>query len=224
MNDEVMGVGRSEAKKRADLKSRKKIYDQITLVDRKENRLRELLGIASSQTNLSKNEYMINAVYTQLSRDGITIDMLPTDGKYTAPAKINEAKQYEIYLVTEWMLEDDFTYQTYFDHPEWFFEYYVSVFQTVKAAKDYIRNKFKRKAHPEQWGYTIYGRSFEANTKRDAYDAYREMVKEAIAEADEMLAVADDGDEVKDFLQILNEKQEPDLVEPVTYDDVKGDE
>lgn len=219
-----MDVGLSKKRYESNKRYNDKTYDRLGFVARKEERLDEMIALGAEKSNKTKSVYMKDAILAQLSRDGITIDMLPTDGKYTAPVEPNEAKQYEINLVTEWMLEDDFTYQTYFDHPEWFFEYYVSVFQTVKAAKDYIRNKFKRKAHPEQWGYTIYGRSFEANTKRDAYDAYREMVKEAIAEADEMLAVADDGDEVKDFLQILNEKQEPDLVEPVTYDDVKGDE
>jgi hypothetical protein len=131
-------------------------------------------------------------------------------------------------MVTEWM-DDQWTNDPVSQRPEEkdMFDYfdlrmeeYVSVFQTLKAARDYIANKFKRKAHPEQWGYTIYGRSFETKNKRDAYDAYRQMAYDANSIANGPL---EDEGSVLDFVQVMEEKQKPEYVKVVKYKDVNKD-
>ena len=54
-----------------------KAYEQIKINSRKENRIGDLLDIACSKTGLSKAQYILNAIKTQLEKDGINADMLP---------------------------------------------------------------------------------------------------------------------------------------------------
>jgi len=226
------GMGKaSKAKLRANAKYNAKTYEKVSFDSRKEYRLTELVNYAAALKKISKAQYIESAIQSQLAHDGITIDMLPVDSKYIPPAETKQAKQYMIYLVTEWMEDDSEWFELDVDDSDdiavedFDFDYrhedYVSIFQTLKAAKDYIRNKFKRKAHPEKWGYTIYGRVFEANTKRDAYDMYREMAQEALEKVEKSLidAEADDGGAILDFVRLLKDEQEPDYVEDVKYEE-----
>ena len=208
MSVEVLEVGRTEAQKRADTKSRKKIYDQITMVDRKEKNLKELLEVASKKTGFSKNEYMVKAVYAQLARDGITIDMLPDDSQPVTPVvEVKQPKQYLVYMITSWMVDEED------------FQEYVSTFGTIGSAKTYIKNKYSKKPYPNEWFFTIYGRMIEADTKLEATNKYRQMTMEAVKE-EQSNWMNPDG--YYDFLHILEEKYgEPESVEVVKYDDVK---
>ena len=54
-----------------------KTYDQIAFRTLKSDRLPELLDIAITQSNLSKNAYITSAIFEKLAKDGITLDMLP---------------------------------------------------------------------------------------------------------------------------------------------------
>ena len=220
MSVEMISVPKnSEARLKAIAKYQKKTYDLISISSKKSDRLRELVGLASEKTNLSKNEYMLNAIHTQLSHDGITIDMLPETEKYTPPLEVKQPKKILVYIITELLeYEDEFEGEvaTFVDDVS-----YVSSFGTVNAAKTYIVKKFSAKAHPEDWTYTIYGRYIEANTKLEATNKYRDMTKEAIAEA-ERIQNDEDADEYPDFLNILDrEYGKPDYVEVVKYEKEK---
>lgn len=222
MEDEVLDMGKMSRKKyESNKKFNDKTYEQLGFRSRKEERLDELIAIGADKKNVSKSSYMIDAIKTQLSHDGITIDMLPQDTRYTPQLEAKTPKRYLVYMVTEKFLdesdpnspEDEFEFDFIFNPEE-----YVSVFQTLKAARDYIANKFKRKAHPEQWAYTIYGRSFETKNKRDAYDAYRQMAYDT---NNIVNGPSEDGDMVFDFVQVMEEKQKPEYVEVVRYEDVE---
>lgn len=219
MSVEMISMPRSEAQKKADKKYWKKIMTTISIVTKREERIGELVGLASEKTNISKNTYMISAIKSQLSHDGITIDMLPETEKYTPPLEVKQPKKILVYIVTELLeYEDEFEGEpaTFVDDVS-----YVSSFGTVNAAKTYITKKFDVKAHPEEWTYTIYGRYIEANTKLEATNKYRDMTKEAIAEA-ERIQNDEDADEYPDFLNILDRKYgEPDYVEVVKYEKEK---
>ena len=213
MNKDVNDVGKtSEAKMKANAKYQKKAYDTITFISRREEMLREQICFASEKEGISKTQYIIKSIKTQLAHDGITIDMLPQDAKYAPQLEAKTPKRYLVYMVTEKFLDESDEEFDFIFNPE----EYVSVFQTLKAAKDYIANRFKRKAHPEQWAYTIYGRSFETKNKRDAYDAYRQRAYDANSIVDGHL---EDGDMVLDFVQVMEEKQKPEYVEVVKYED-----
>lgn len=214
MEDEVLDMGRSsEARLRATAKYNSKTYEKVSFDSRKEYRLTELVNYAAKKKGVSKAQYIENAIQSQLAHDGITIDMLPTDIEYTPQLEAPAPKRYLVYMVTEKFLDESDEEFDFIFNPE----EYVSIFQTLKAAKDYIANKFKRKAHPEQWAYTIYGRSFETKNKRDAYDAYRQMAYDANSIVDGPL---EDGDMIPDFIQLMEEKQKPEYVEVVKYEDV----
>ena len=207
MSDEVLDVGRSEAQKRADLKSRKKIYDQITMVDRKENRLKELLEVASTKTGLSKNEYMVKSVYTQLTNDGITIDMLPSDGKYVAPQpEPKEPKRYMIYMITECY--------AIFDEMDLSGEKYIATFPTLNAAEKYARNKFDKKAYPIDWRYTIWGRYIEGNNKLEACNTLKAIIRKELEE-DRVNGI---GNDEYNYLERINEEYPIDYYDKILYE------
>ena len=209
MSVEVLEVGRnSEAKLRANAKYNKKIYESIGVRSRKENRIGDLLDLASKKTNKTKSVYVIDAIQSQLARDGITIDMLPDASQPVTPVvEVKQPKQYLVYMITSWMVnEEDF-------------QEYVSTFGTLGSAKTYIKNKYSKKPYPNEWFFTIYGRMIEADTKLEATNKYRQMTMEAVKEEQNNWM---NPDGYYDFLHILEEKYgEPESVEIVKYDDVK---
>lgn len=68
---------RTEAQKKADAKSNKKIYEPIKFSSRRENRLREQIALAANRNGISSAQYIINAIQVQLDLDGISIEDLP---------------------------------------------------------------------------------------------------------------------------------------------------
>ena len=190
-------MGVTEARKRANAKYQKKAYDTISFISRRENKLRELLDIASKKVGASKTQYIIDAIQSQLARDGITIDMLPDASQPVTPVvEVKQPKQYLVYMITSWMVnEEDF-------------QEYVSTFGTIGSAKTYIKNKYSKKPYPNEWFFTIYGRMIEADTKLEATNKYRQMTMEAVKEEQNNWM---NPDGYYDFLHILEEK----------YDDVK---
>jgi len=164
-------VGRTEAQKRAGKKTRQKIYELISFDSRREARLLDLIHFAASKKNVSKATYISDAIQSQLSRDGITIDMLPADAKYTPPApEPKQPRRYMIYMIIErFILDDD-------DDPG----KYIAMFPTLKAAEKYARGKFDRKAYPIDWTYTILGRYIEGENQRDAFGKLKVLVKDEL--------------------------------------------
>lgn len=209
-------VGRSEAQKRADKKSAKKIYNMLTVHVRKDSLLKELIDMASKILNISKNDYMVTAIQQKLQSDGITPDLL--NQPYTPPApESKQPKRYMIYMVTTWDATPK-KYEEVLAGNGFVFEEYVSVFQTLAMAKKYIADKYAKKPYPEQWYFTIYGREIEAENKLEAANKYRQMTKDAIAEENNGL---DSEEGTEEFTVLLNKYRKPDYVEIVKYDDIK---
>lgn len=195
-------MARSEAQKRADMKSRRKIYKQITLVDRKENRLMELVDMASVKTSKSKNLYMVDAIYSQLARDGITIDMLPKSTD--VPQKVTkQPKQYMVYMLTnEYVFPEDIEIDEDGNTSYWRQEEYVAVFGTLESARKYALNQLARKPKPENWHYTIFGKYYSAMTKAEAVKMYRDQIKEdfdSVFFEDAMAIIKPDYEEIVEY-------------------------
>lgn len=184
MKDEVIGVGKiSEAKLRADKKYHAKAYEKISFDSRRELRIRELLNFAASKKGLSLAQYLLGIIQSQLTHDGITIDMLPINSKYVPPApEPKQPKRYMIYMITERFFLDDP------DSPE----KYIAIFPTLKAAEKYANNKLDRKAYPADWTYTISGRYIEGDNQRDAWDKLKVIVKKEL-ETDRLNGIGEDG-------------------------------
>ena len=181
MKDEVIGVGRTEAQKRADKKSAKKIYNMMTVHIRKDSLLKELIDIASKKLNISKNDYMVTAIQQKLHSDGITPDLL--NQHYTPPTpEPKQPKHYMIYMITERFFLDDP------DSPE----KYIAIFPTLKAAEKYVNGKLDRKAYPADWTYTISGRYMEGDNQRDAWDKLKVIAKKEL-ETDKLDGIGEDG-------------------------------
>ena len=70
---------RTEAQKRAENKSKKKIYEQLLVKSRREFRLDERITHAAERTGMSKNAYMVAAIERQLEADGFGRDALPCE-------------------------------------------------------------------------------------------------------------------------------------------------
>lgn len=217
--EEIKMPKNSEARLKANAKYQKKTYDLISISSKRVDRLRELIALGAEKTTLSKNEYMINAIRSQLSRDKITIDMLPPDETYTPPVETKHPKQCTVYMVTQQYILEDIEVEgnigTYEEEEE-----YVIVTPTVTVAKNYIKKRYNSKPYVDEWIYRIYERSIEAFTKVEAVNKYRDMVKEAIEEANTIME--DDDADYTDFLMILEERYgKPDSVEVVRFEDVK---
>ena len=69
----------SEAKKRADLKSRTKIYDHIGFFARKDLRIPERVARCADLMDVSKAAYMQDAILTRLERDEQSLDLEAPD-------------------------------------------------------------------------------------------------------------------------------------------------
>lgn len=72
-------MGASESRLKANKKYMNKAYIEIKFRARRETRLNDLIEFAAQQTNKSKAQYMLDAIQAQLNKDGIIIDMLPSD-------------------------------------------------------------------------------------------------------------------------------------------------
>ena len=202
------------------VKYQKEHYNTLSLRFKKEDDVLLLLDYASKTLGITKGDYVRDALMTQFRHDGITIDMLPADSKYTPPVpESKQPKRYMIYMVTTWDATPE-EYEEVLAGNGFVFEEYVSVFQTLAMAKKYIANKYTKKPYPEQWYFTIYGREIEAENKLEAANKYRQMTKDAIAEENEGL-YSEEGTE--DFTELLNKYRKPDYMEIVKYDDVRND-
>ena len=205
MEDEVLNVGKSsEARIRANAKYNKKAYDPITIQSKKDDRIRELVSLASKRTGISKNVYMIQAIQSQLTRDGITIDMLPPTEKFVPKPEPKQPKQYIIYMITEQYnhIDDE--------------ETYIATFPTLNMAEKYAKNKFEKKAHQNDWLYTIYGRSIEGDNKLDACNKLKAMIREEL-KYDEEHGIRNDGSELT-YVDRLNERAPADYIDVILYD------
>lgn len=208
----------TDARKRANKKYYSKTYEKISFDSRKELRLRELLNLAALKLKTSIAQYAINAIQVQLAKDKITIDMLDKP-IVQSESETNKPKQYMIYMVTSWNATPD-EYVAIQNNQQFAMEDYVSVFQTLNLAKNYIKRKYTKKAYPENWYFTIYGRYIEADNKAEALDTYRKMAQDAVKEENDNFGNEDGW---LDFLGILNQYRESDYVEVVKYDDVRND-
>ena len=168
MKDEVNGVGITKKQYETNKKYNDKTYEQLGFRSRKDERLDELIALGAEKTGQTKSMYMKGAIQSQLTRDGITIDMLPVNSKYIPPApEPKQPRRYMIYIITERFSLDDN------DAPE----KYIAMFPTLKAAEKYAKAKFERKPYPADWTYTIYGRYMEGDNQRDAWDKLKVIVK-----------------------------------------------
>ena len=212
-----MKMARTEAQKRADKKSRRKIYDMLSFQVRRELRLRDLLNYAAEKFKTSLAQYATSAIQDKLTHDGITLDILPPDTKFIPEPETKQSKQYMIYLVTSWTASpEEYKQKALGKLP--LLEDYVSTFQTLTNAKAYISKKYPKKAHPEDWYFTIYGRYFEAYTKLEAYEKHKQLIESAMNEQDK--SMEDDSDGLGGWtfwLDAMNQMHKPDYVEIVKY-------
>lgn len=169
MKDEVNGVGRNKSS--TVVKYQKDHYNTLSIRFKKEDDVLPMLDYASRTLGITKGDYVRDALMNQFKRDGITIDMLPADSKYTPPApEPKQPRRYMIYIITErWAIDDD-------DAPD----KYIAMFPTLKAAEKYARNKLERKPYPADWTYTISGRYMEGDNQRDAWDKLKGLVKKEL--------------------------------------------
>ena len=200
----------SRSKQLSNRKWDKENYDQILV--RFPKGTRELIKLTNTS---SINGYIKDAVYDKLNNDGIKYSML---GEQVAQKQevSQQPKQYMIYMVTSWNATPE-EYKAIQCGAELAFEEYVSTFQTLIMAKNYIKRKYTKKAHPEEWYYTIYGRYIEADNKLDALDKYRKMAQDAVKEENDGVGNEDGW---YDFLTILNRYRKPDYVEVVKYENI----
>ena len=155
-------------KKEYDRNYLKQHYDSVLLKFRKDENILPLLELASKQTKVSKTNYIKLALEDRFNRDGITIDMLDDNCRIKSTRQKRKTKSLKlVYLLTS----------TYLCTGE---EKYLSVFGTINSAKIYIKQAISTKPYPSQWMFTLYGRKFEAQTKREAENMYREKAKDAI--------------------------------------------
>lgn len=177
MEDPKMKISKSryEANRRYD----KKTYDMLGFRIRKEERFGELVSLGAKKNNKSRTDYMIDAIRSRLARDEITIDMLPENTKLVVPVepKPREKKTCMVYLVTSF----------YSGKESYNSEKYVTVLESLEMARKYANNKLDKKAYPEDWVFTIYGKNFEVNNKAEARVKLRQMAKNAEEKLDEQI-------------------------------------
>ena len=195
-------MARSEAQKRADMKYHKNRYDTITFISKREDRLSELLQYASHQNNTSKTQYILQSIYSQLARDGITIGMLPESTDVPQKAT-KQPKQYMVYMLTnEYVFPEDIEIDEDGNTSYWRQEEYVAVFGTLESARKYALNQLARKPKPENWHYTIFGKYYSAMTKAEAVKMYRDQIKEdfdSIFFEDAMAIIKPDYEEIVEY-------------------------
>lgn len=67
-----------------ELKSRKKIYDMLLLKIRKDLHIFDALTKASEETNITKNQYSIQAIKEKLRRDGFLDNVQEVESDHNA--------------------------------------------------------------------------------------------------------------------------------------------
>lgn len=216
MKDEVISVGITKRQYETNKKYNDKTYEQLGFRSRKAERLDELIALGAEKTGQTKSMYMKSAIQSQLTRDGITIDMLPVNSKYIpSTPEPKQPKRYMIYIITERFFLDDP------DSPE----KYVAIFPTLKAAEKYVDNKLDRKAYPADWTYTISGRYIEGGNQRDAWDKLKVIVKKEL-KTDRLDGIREDGlswldrvnrDYPAEYVDTIK-RENPDGVDSFDYD------
>ena len=167
----------SKSRLAANIKYQKDTYESICVRSRKENRLSDLLELASNKMEISKAQYVLNAIYSQLDRDGITISMLPKL-KSIPQKEARQPKQYMVYMLTnEYVSPDDISVDEDGNESYWRQEEFASVFSTLEAAKKYAISKLSKKPYRENWHYTIFGKYYKAMNKTEAVKMFREQIK-----------------------------------------------
>lgn len=155
------------------VKYQKEHYNSLSLRFKKEDEVLLLLDYASKTLGITKGDYVRGALIEQLKRDGISIDMLPADAKYTPPEpEPKQPKQYMVYMITEQYKYDDPALQNK----------YIACFPTLKAAEKYAKGKLDKKAYPADWVYTIYGRNVEGNNKTEAWNTLKALIWKEVEE------------------------------------------
>lgn len=179
MSREDFEMKMSKSKYEANRRYDKKTYDMFGFRIRKEERLGELMSLGAKKNNKSRTNYMIDAIRSQLARDEITIDMLPENTKLVIPVepKPRDKKTCMVYLVTSFYLGKE-SYNS---------EKYVTVLESLEMARKYANNKLDKKAYPEDWVFTIYGKNFEVKNKVEARVKFRQMAKDAEERLDEQI-------------------------------------
>lgn len=205
MEDEVEKMALSKKKYQTNKKFNDKTYDHIGFAVRKEEKLKELITFAANKSNQTISVYIIEAIKLRLISDGVSIDMLPSDIKHTIiDPEPKQPKQYIIYMITE-------QYDRIDDE-----EKYIATFPTLNMAEKYAKNKFEKKAHPNKWSYTIYGRSVEEDNKSDACNKLKAMIREEL-KYDKEHGIRDDGSELT-YVDRLNERAPADYTNVILYD------
>ena len=179
MSREDFEMKMSKSKYEANRRYDKKTYDMFGFRIRKEERLGELMSLGAKKNNKSRTNYMIDAIRSQLTRDEITIDMLPENTKLVIPVELKprDKKICMVYLVTSFYLGKEL-YSS---------EKYVTVLESLEMARKYANNKLDKKAYPEDWVFTIYGKNFEVKNKAEARVKLRQMAKDAEERLDEQI-------------------------------------
>lgn len=165
----------SEAKIRANNKYNQVHIDRIGISVHKKNRLKELVSLAAKKTNQSKNSYMLNAIYTQLAHDGISIASLKDPDKQVVKKEPKQPKAYACFLVTSEMLpwkEDELSTG----------EDYEGLFPTLEAARKHSKILLNKQAYPKGWICRIYGKEVDGINKASAFKAFKTMVRESLDE------------------------------------------
>lgn len=213
---------RTEAQKRADKKSRKKIYCTIAAQSKRKDMLLEQIVYAAEQKGVSKNQYILGAIKSQLQKDGITPEVI---GDYPLPEIIEEThpKECMCYLLVSIYAEPDKWKISSNPYAYWFDTSYVTVTPTLEAARRYAQNKFSKKAYPDHYHYIIYGRYIEEYSKLKAVQKYKRIAYEAIEnEKKEMDYFSTLSEEttyhIKSFLEFMDDFKKPDYVEIINYD------
>lgn len=200
MKDEVNGVGKNKSS--TVVKYQKDHYNTLSLRFKKEDEVLPMLDYASKTLGITKGDYVRDALMNQFERDGISIDMLPADTKYTPSApEPKQPRRYMIYIITERFILD-------YDYEP---DKYIAMFPTLKAAEKYARDKLDRKPYPADWTYTIYGRYMEGDNQRDAWNKLKVIVRDEL-EADKANGTEKDG---SNWLERVNKNYPADYVDAI---------
>lgn len=184
----------SEARINANNRYRYKAYDTLQVAVRKEKRINDLLDFATKKTGKSKAQYVVDAIDTQLERDGISIDMLPAVDITIPRGKPGRKRMLKEYMVYEALIVDK-------EISGW--EDSIVVTLDLEEARSKLQIAVRKSSgDPNDLPY-IRGWKFTAYNKKEAIDKCKEMI-------DSMEIIMDDNDEIE---SIINHVREPDYTE-----------